>query len=1690
LDVDSATKGGLLLLRKMAKIHDRADAPIRLCGVWFCSNRPPFLRAGSRRPRAILEYVQVKRLHRAQLDEFGAVLFSRHVGIQELDFHGIELTSSMIMVSSYLSGNMHLCALDISECSVRANGIKAFAIAVSACPHLRKLNVIRNNFGVDGARAMLRVFCASSLSTLCGIVDTDTVVDWRNAPSGRCADLILLGGEMSRSTDGGATNNIEEILMDNNPRLIGEVDTPKGVDRQARVDAFATFCEGLKAPIQRLSLRNIGLGPETFLILAQSIVNTPTLTDLNVSDNKLRLETADDLWSLACESLSNSKLVTLNMSKCGLRHAVVPDLIKLIENMPRLRSMTLSFAHSKSVYELTTTESMDLSDRSLSSADALLLSCWLRRPAVQQVSVSLAIGDNAMGVDGGKAIAAVIPGSNLTQMVLTNHAIVPIGDFSVKSLDFSSRTLLASDIIVLAAIIPTLPSLQSLTTNSTGTETLLSVLYTLRTDDTSLDLSDKNFGPADFVLISAWLCKPVVLDTLKQLTMVSTGYDSQPWTLGLQPSIALVEKGLSGSDILLLAAWLSKPQQKDYADKLTICLQGNYISDSDPDMDNVLDSNVAGLACLGAALDSVLFLEELDLSECLLGPHAAKALCDSVNWQACSLISLQLTGNCIDMAAFGTIVESIASAASLESLNMCDNPLCRGGPDTSVGVDQWQRLCQTLHDAKGLRRFDISGCGITALFVPALVDLVTAMMALESLTLDTTGQPDSTHTYTLNITETKQLFDGWSDFGAADANLLSAWLCKSSASTLEVSLPASIGLEGKLAMAVILPHCKLSLLTLELGCEPACTVTLDAFATDLVLPFELSSADIHVIANWITLTSKRATILQSVVFGHDNVIRLDVTTAVIDFSEHDFEPGHVPLLAAWFGRSCAQKHIESFNISNNPLFDAAEHAEQNSSPAKWMELCKSLRKVSKLKTLLISNIGMNSAGASCLAMCFGQHLQCLNISGNRLFVDGAERADHEQQFCRSLASVSIATLKMVDVGLNPKSLGQFANICLACDEGGAPSRLANSITLLDLSNQPLATNDGQSDISGFQTFCSAICEQHAQLSSLTLINCGLTSPCLEQMATCLEQMATTATVGLRTLNISNNPVSLSAAGHTDTKGVAALSRAVAKSHMRVLDLSGYQMPRHGVFAYIFRHHVCLCSPYAPGREFADSCSGAVFNEVLQCDTCPVCCGFLTVVGHKKNWPKAHMTVDPPSLHSLSLESTGRAPANEEGGPKSFTYRLETANSTVSLERRQLSGADICLLTAWLTRSDVAATVTELNLSHNPGIGGSGAIKAWSDENLDFLLKQLCESLRFVRLAKLLLSNCGMSVAAGAYLGHMLGTPTKLRCLMATNRLAKRWKTRTSGNAACVSEPAAVLQGVHETVEPADTVIEPAPEEIGDYLLELDVSANELGEGGIQNLANTLLSERIAKRFRGVWLSGKQWLPLQDGVSALAYQGLRSSDVIMLSCALQALPSLDKLTVNTTGSLILNMDQRTSPTYTLTRADESIDLRALSLAAADVMLLSSWLARPSVGSNLRGLYLSGNDCFGSGWEPDQNVEVFRALLQKLGATAITELDLASSGLGKWSAEMLVDLLAEPEQLKLLRGLDVSGNGLGLPSESKARLSAIKGLRGRLTQQHNQLRVRVEIDDGWVLDEKYKHWSQYWIDSQTDVDVNQC
>jgi hypothetical protein len=43
----------------------------------------------------------------------------------------------------------------------------------------------------------------------------------------------------------------------------------------------------------------------------------------------------------------------------------------------------------------------------------------------------------------------------------------------------------------------------------------------------------------------------------------------------------------------------------------------------------------------------------------------------------------------------------------------------------------------------------------------------------------------------------------------------------------------------------------------------------------------------------------------------------------------------------------------------------------------------------------------------------------------------------------------------------------------------------------------------------------------------------------------------------------------------------------------------------------------------------------------------------------------------------------------------------------------------------------------------------------------------------------------------------------------------------------------------------------------------------------------------------------------------------------------------------------------------------------------------------------------------------------------------------------------------------------------------------GLRGRLTQQHNQLRVRMEIDDGWVLDEKYKHWSQYWIDSQTDT-----
>jgi hypothetical protein len=127
------------------------------------------------------------------------------------------------------------------------------------------------------------------------------------------------------------------------------------------------------------------------------------------------------------------------------------------------------------------------------------------------------------------------------------------------------------------------------------------------------------------------------------------------------------------------------------------------------------------------------------------------------------------------------------------------------------------------------------------------------------------------------------------------------------------------------------------------------------------------------------------------------------------------------------------------------------------------------------------------------------------------------------------------------------------------------------------------------------------------------------------------------------------------------------------------------------------------------------------------------------------------------------------------------------------------------------------------------------------------------------------------------------------------------------------------------------------------------------------------ADRITKRLRGDVISGSSLecliigpkgtrLPANnEEVTELNFegQGFSSVEATLVAAATSTLAALNSVTVDSTG------DMKDQKTYTLTAAEDKIELSQKNLGRADVALLTAWMQRPEVSAALNEVSIAFN-----------------------------------------------------------------------------------------------------------------------------------
>ena len=119
-------------------------------GGCFCIRSVPFCKVGKSKPKATIKHVHVKHLGRPEIQKYSGSLFSKHIGIQEIDLSGVALGADCQLVARYLlgltsagqpSGNSDLMVLNLQRCGIQPKGAVALSRALELS-EIKYLNIL------------------------------------------------------------------------------------------------------------------------------------------------------------------------------------------------------------------------------------------------------------------------------------------------------------------------------------------------------------------------------------------------------------------------------------------------------------------------------------------------------------------------------------------------------------------------------------------------------------------------------------------------------------------------------------------------------------------------------------------------------------------------------------------------------------------------------------------------------------------------------------------------------------------------------------------------------------------------------------------------------------------------------------------------------------------------------------------------------------------------------------------------------------------------------------------------------------------------------------------------------------------------------------------------------------------------------------------------------------------------------------------------------------------------------------------------------------------------------------------------------------------------------------------------------------------------------------------------------------
>ncbi|XP_062895928.1 NACHT, LRR and PYD domains-containing protein 12-like isoform X2 [Mobula hypostoma] len=533
-----------------------------------------------------------------------ASALSTNRSLMELNLNDNKLGDSGVkLVSEVLKkANCKIQKLWLRDVGLTNPGAKDLASALSSNPSLTELNLGANKLGDSGvillSAALKNSECKIQKLWLDNVGLTDSAVE----------DLA----SALRTNQ-----SLTELSLNDNK--LGD----------SGVKLVSAALRKPECKIQKLWLRNVGLTDSGAKDLDSALRTNPSLTELNLSGNKL----GDSGVKLVSEALRNSecKIQKLWLQNVGLTDSGAKDLVSTLSTSPSLMELNLNDNELRD-------SGVKLVSAALRDSNCEIQKLWLR---------DVGLTDSG----AGDLVSALSTNRSLTEL---NLGANKLGDSGVKLV---SAALRKSECKIQKLWLYDV----GLTAN--GAKEIISTLGTNRSL-TELSLNDNKLGDSGVKLVSAALrvseCKIQKL-WLRDVGLTDSGVEDLVSALSTNPSLTelnLSYNKLGDSGVKLVSAALKNSDCK--IQKLWLKHVG--LTDS-------------GAGDLASALSTNPSLTELNLNDNHLGDSGVKLLSAALRKADCKIQKLWLENVGLTDPGVEDLVSALSTNPSLTELDLGLNSL-------------------------------------------------------------------------------------------------------------------------------------------------------------------------------------------------------------------------------------------------------------------------------------------------------------------------------------------------------------------------------------------------------------------------------------------------------------------------------------------------------------------------------------------------------------------------------------------------------------------------------------------------------------------------------------------------------------------------------------------------------------------------------------------------------------------------------------------------------------------------------------------------------------------------------------------------------------------------------------------------------------------------------------------------------